>query len=90
MVFGVKNIRVSFCKQFMERCFLKWVNAQKLQSAVQRSRQFQLFVRDGHQQVNRHGNPDLRLYRIGAASVIMLDGRCPWTQRKNSSICQRS
>ena len=65
MVFGVKNIRVSFCKQFMERCFIKRVNAQKLQSAVQRSRQFQLFVRDGHQQVNRHGNPDWVFTSLG-------------------------
>ena len=75
MFFSVKNIRVSFCKQFMERCFLKRMNAQKLQSSVQRSRQFQLLVRDGHQQVNRHRNPDLGLHRVGTGPVIMLDAQ---------------
>ena len=57
----------------MERHFLKRMNAQKLESSVQCSRQRQLLVEDGHQQVNGHRNPDLGLHRVGTRSVVVLD-----------------
>ena len=50
----------------MQRCFLKRMNAQKLQSSVQGSGQVQLLVKDGDHQVNSDGNPDLGLHRVGA------------------------
>ena len=61
----------------MESHFLKWMDAQKLQCSVKCSRQAQLFVDDGHRQVNGHGDPDLRLHRVGARSVVVLDSQMP-------------
>ena len=49
------------------------MNAQKLQSSVQGSRQFQLLVKYGHHEVNAHRDPYLGLHRVGARPVVMLD-----------------
>ena len=57
----------------MERHFFKRMNAQKLQSSVQSSRQFQFFVEDGHYEVNAHRDPYLGLHRIGTRPVVMFD-----------------
>ena len=59
----------------MDRHFFKRMNAQKLKSSVQASRQVQLLVEDCDHQVNSHGNPDLRLHRIGTRPVVMLDSQ---------------
>ena len=57
----------------MQRHFFKRMNTQKLQSSVQCSGQVQLLVQDGDHQVNRDGNPDLGLHRVGTRSVVVFD-----------------
>ena len=59
----------------MQSHFLKRVNAQKLQSSVQSSRQAKFLVNDGDHKVNAHRDPDLSLHRIGACPVVMLDAQ---------------
>ena len=59
----------------MQSHFLKRVNAQKLQSSVQGSRQVQFLVNDSYHQVNAHRDLDLCLYRIGARPIVMLDAQ---------------
>ncbi len=59
----------------MDRHFLKRMNAQKLQSSVQGSRQVQFLVNDSHHQINAQRDPDLSLHRIGARPIVMLDAQ---------------
>ena len=66
----------------MHRYFLKRVNAQKLQSSVQCSRQVQFLVDDSHHQVNGHRDPDLSLHRVGARPVVMLDAQMAFDPAK--------
>lgn len=51
------------------------MNAQKLQSSVERAGQLELLVEDCDYQVGGHGNPDLRLHRGGPCAVVMLDAQ---------------
>jgi len=73
---------VAFCKELMHSHFLKRVNAQKLQSSVQGSRQVQLLVDDSHHQVNAHRDPDLCLHRIGARPIVMIDAQVAFDPAK--------
>src|ERR1039457_3053216 len=74
-VTGWWRVKLCFCKQLMQRYFLKRVNAQKLQSSVQGAGQSELLVQDGHQQVSRNRNPDLRLHRVGTVPEKMFDAQ---------------
>lgn len=58
-----------FCKEFIERCFLKKANAQNLQNTVQTLAQFQLLANDGNQNVNTDGDPDLGLHGVDRGSI---------------------
>lgn len=51
------------------------MNAQKLQSSVERAGQIELLVEDCDYQVGGHGNPDLRLHRVGTCAVVMFDAQ---------------
>lgn len=44
------------------------MNAQKLQSSVERSGQLELLVEDCDYQIGGHGNPDLLLHRVGTCA----------------------
>ena len=59
----------------MQSNLLERVNAQNLQSSVQASGQFQLLVQDGHQQICRHGDPNLRFHRIEARPIVVREKR---------------
>ena len=59
----------------MERRLIKLVNTQQLQSSVQGAGKAQLLVEDGHDQVNRHRNPDLRLHGVGTGAKKMFDAQ---------------
>src|ERR671924_2378976 len=59
----------------MERHFLERVNAQNLQSSVQSSRQVEFLVEDCHYDVDGYRDPDLRLHRIRAVAVEVLDSQ---------------
>ena len=51
------------------------MNAQKLQSSVERAGQLELLVEDCNYQVGGYGNPDLRLHRVGTCAVVMFDAQ---------------
>ena len=57
----------------MKRNFFKRVNAQKLQSSVQGSREVELLVKDGLHKVNGHGDPDLRPHSFEAGAEVIFD-----------------
>ena len=57
----------------MQSNLLERVNAQNLQSSVQASGQFQFLVQDGHQQICRHGDPNLRFHCVEARPIVVLD-----------------
>ena len=54
------------------------MNAQKLQSSVERAGQLELLVEDCNYQVGGDRDPDLRLHRIGACAIVMLDAQVPF------------
>jgi hypothetical protein len=59
----------------MDRNFLKGMNAQKLEGSVESAGELELFVKDGHHEVNGDRNPDLGLHRIGARIEVVFDAQ---------------
>ena len=59
----------------MQRLFLKRVDAQNLQNAVEAPLGLQLFFHNRHQHINADGNPNLRLHRVVAGAVKMFDAQ---------------
>jgi len=59
----------------MQRDLFKRVNAQNLQSSVQRSGQFEFLVQDGNEHVNADCDPDLGLHRVGRSAEEVFDAQ---------------
>ncbi len=75
MIFDGFMVGNVFCKEFMERGFFKCANTQNLQNTVQTLREAEFLSDDGHQHVNRDGDPDLSFHRIGRSSVKAADAQ---------------
>ena len=57
----------------IQRDFLKCRHAQNLQKGVERHLERQALLNDGHEDVNRYGNPDLRLHRVLRSPIKCLN-----------------
>ena len=68
-------VRFQFFKHLVQRFFLKGIDAQDLQNAVETSLGRQLFFHNRYQHINADGDPDLRLHRIVAGAVKVFDAQ---------------
>ena len=59
----------------MQRDLFKRVNAQNLQSSVQRSGQLEFLVQDGNEQIDAHRDPDLSLHCVGRSTEEVFDAQ---------------
>ena len=59
----------------MQRDFFKRVNAQNLQSSVQRSGQLEFLVQDGNEHVNADCDPHLGLHCVGRSAEEVFDAQ---------------
>jgi hypothetical protein len=62
-------------KQLIYRRFFKKMDAQNLYGSVERAWEVELFVKDGDDEINRQGNPDMGFHGIGSVAVEMFDAQ---------------
>lgn len=61
------------CKQFNQRHLLKCVHAHNLKDLGQCPVKAEFFAHDGSQDVDTHGDPQLRLHRVVAGAEQVFD-----------------
>jgi hypothetical protein len=72
---GFMVFAMLFHKCFMKRGVFKRMDAQNLQSSVDGTGKIELLVKDGDEQVNARGNPDLGSHVMGRGAVAALDAQ---------------
>ena len=74
----------------MQRDLFKRVNAQNLQSSVQRSGQLEFLVQDGNEHIDAHRDPDLSLHCVGRSTEEVFDAQVLFDPAEEPSKARQS
>ena len=73
----------------MQRDLSKKVNAQNLQSSVQRSGHLEFLVQDGNEHIDAHRDPDWSLHCVGRSAEKVFDAQVLFDPAEEPSKANR-